>query len=204
MSYTSTSDFLALLRNTPGGERLMSMPGLDYVVAALARANMFRLWVGQTAPVANQATTVWLNPAQPSWSAEGLVLLWDAVSGQFLPATPELWTSLLLGTTETYVFQSVTAGAAAVDADTTLLAIERAAPGSTLLTLPLIAGRRNKALQIVDFSSAVTAHLITLVPVEPAATIMRLANWTLYSTPAQLAGITLYPSTDLNAWVIAP
>lgn len=208
MSYTPASDFLALLRNTPGGERLLSMPGLDFTISALARAGLFRLWTGETPPLTNQTTTVWLKPAQPSWSAEGAVFLWDAVAGGFTGATPELWSTLLGsgsgGGGGAYVFQAVTTGGDTVGVDTTLLAIERVNPVSTLLTLPLIAARNGVPLHIVDFSSAVAAHLITLDPVEPSATIMRQSTWKVYSTPDQLGGITLFPSTDLNAWVIAP
>lgn len=73
----------------------MEMPGLDYLVAAMSRMGLFSLWVGQTPPVVNQATTVWLRPAQPSWSAEGVVLIWNAVSLQYEVATPDLWRTVL-------------------------------------------------------------------------------------------------------------
>ena len=62
MSYNPATDFIALLRLTAGGVRSEQMPGLDYVVAALARIGLFSLSVGQTAPTVNQATTVWLQP----------------------------------------------------------------------------------------------------------------------------------------------
>lgn len=202
MSYAPTIDFLALLRQTAGGVRDARMPGLDYILAALARAGMFQLWTGQTAPTVNQSTTAWLLPSLPSWVAEGTVLLWNVLTNAYEPATPALWNALLLGNSG-YVFQSVAAGAGAVAAPTSMLAIQRAAPAATALTLPSIASRGGRALQIVDFSTGVVNHVITVNPAA-GATIMQLGAWALLSTADQLAGITLYPSSDLNAWVIAP
>jgi hypothetical protein len=95
VSYNFTTDFLALLRTTPGGQRSEQMPGLDYVVAALARAGLINLVVSQSAPTANQATTVWFQPAVPSWSAEGVLFLWNAAAVAFQPATPVLWAAYL-------------------------------------------------------------------------------------------------------------
>ena len=79
MSYNPATDFIALLRLTGGGVRSERMPGLDYVVAALARIGLFSLSVGQTAPTVNQATTVWLQPSQPSWLAEGTFYIWNSI-----------------------------------------------------------------------------------------------------------------------------
>jgi hypothetical protein len=95
MSYSSTTDFLALSRLlASGGVRAERMPGLDYIVAALARAGFFNLVVSATAPVTNQSTTAWFKPAVPSWSFEGVLSLWNADDGQFEPATPMLWAEL--------------------------------------------------------------------------------------------------------------
>lgn len=202
MSYSAITDFIGLLRQTSGGVRAVRMPGLDYLVAGLARANMFLLWTGSTAPITNQAITVWFLPASPSTVAEGAVFLWNAATATYLPATPALWAALFGGSSGA-VFQGVTTGAAAVGAATTLLGIERANPATTVLTLPSVAVHSGKALQIVDWSSAVANHAITLTP-NGAETIMRLPSFELLSTPDQLAGATLYPSIDLNGWVIAP
>lgn len=95
MSYTPSTDFLGLLRQTSGGVRTESMPGLDYIMAALARAGLFHLSVGLTAPATNQANTVWFQPLTQPWSGEGSVFLWDATAGQYSPATPALWRVLL-------------------------------------------------------------------------------------------------------------
>lgn len=204
MSYNSSTDFIALLRRTSNGVRLLEMPGLDYVIAGMSRAGMFRLWSGQMPPLTNAASTVWLKTALPSWSAEASVMLWNAETELFEPATPELWAAVLLQGSKDYVFQAVASGADNVDDDTTLLAIERSNPATTVLTLPLIGVRKNRKLQIVDFSDAVTDHVITLNPSGVGTTIMRRASWQMYSTADQLSGLTLQPSIDLNAWVVAP
>lgn len=97
MSYTATTDFLELLRQTPGGVRALRMPGMDYVVAALARAELFSVQIGPTAPVTNQSTTVWFKPAPAgSWVQEGAVFLYNVGTGEYEPASPVLWSSLLL------------------------------------------------------------------------------------------------------------
>jgi hypothetical protein len=202
MSYSPITDFIALLRQTSGGVRTERMPGLDYLVAGLARAEMFSIWVGSAAPVANQATTIWFLPASPSWVAEGAVFLWNASTQSYQPATPALWNALFIGTTLATVFQSIAVGAGAINPSTTLLAIERANPGATALTLPAVA-TRTRALQIVDWSSAVVNHAITLTPAA-GETVMRLTSFELLSTPDQLSGVTLKPSTDLIGWVVAP
>lgn len=202
MSYNPLTDFLGLLRQTAlGPVELERMPGMDYVLAAMARAGIITLSIGQTAPVVNQATTVWLQPALPSWTAEGDVFIWNPATATYELATPALWDLLLTGSP--YAFQSAPVASNVVGDTTSLLAIQRAAPAVTTLILPTIASRASKPLQIVDWSTAVTNHAITLTPAG-GASIMRLASWNLLSTADQLAGITLYPSADLNGWVIAP
>ena len=203
MSYNPLTDFLGVVRRLPSGAVDCSMPGLDFVIDALARSGMITLSVGQTAPIVNQPTTAWLKPAEPSWTAEGMVYLWNVLTGEYEPATPALWTALLTISLTGYVFQSVTKASDAVAALTSMVAVQRTSPGATTLRLPTVISRAGKALQIVDWSSGVANHTLTL---EPAGsnTIMRLPSWSLLSTPDQLAGITLYPSPDLNGWVIAP
>ena len=200
MSYSPTTDFLALARLTSGGVRSERMPGLDYVVTALARAGLFLLSVGQTAPTTNQAATVWLRPSVPSWVAEGTVFIFNTSTAEYEIATPALWSALLTGGSS---FQSIAAATGTVAAATTLFAIQRAAPAATAVLLPSIASRNGRLLKIVDFSTGVTNHTITLTTPD-GSTIMQNASWQLLSTAAQLAGITLQPSPDLNAWIIAP
>lgn len=203
MSYAPPVDFLALLRQVSSGVELARMPSLDFAVAALARANLFRLWVGQSAPISSQANTVWLRPALPSWTAEGVVFLWDADTAAYAAATPALWARLLFAASSSYVFQSVRLISGVVDNVTTMLAVERASPATTLLTLPALASRGPDALSIVDWSTSIVSHVITLITPD-GATVMQSAAWNLYSTPNQLSSVTLRPVIELNGWVIAP
>lgn len=95
MSYQPTTDFIALLRQTAGGVRTERMPGLDFVVPALARAGLITLFVGQSAPVVNQASTVWFQPAPSSWVSEGVIFLWNSITVRYEAATPTLWSFLI-------------------------------------------------------------------------------------------------------------
>lgn len=203
MSYSPLTDFLALLRQDGSSVDVARMPGLDYVVSALARAGLCSLSVGQTAPTSNQPATVWLKPSEPSWTAEGNVFLWNAFTSAYELATPTLWTALLTLSLSGYLFQSAANASNAVNALTSLVAVQRAAPTATTLRLPTVLSRGGKALQIVDWSTGLVNHIVTLVPAA-GNTIMRLTSWQLLSTVDQAAGVTLYPATDLNGWVIAP
>jgi hypothetical protein len=205
MSYAPTIDFLALLRTTAAGVTNARVPGLDYVVAALVRAGMFQLSVSQTAPIVNQSTTAWLKPALPSWTAEGVLFLWNVRTLKYEIATPALWTALLGAIASGYSFQLATAAANTILAGTSLLAVQRAGPVTTSLVLPNLAAQwiSTRRLQIVDFSTAVTGHTITLTTAD-GATIMQKTSWGLFSSADQLAGVMLQPTPDLNSWIIAP
>src|ERR1700730_5429546 len=95
MSYNPSTDFIGLLRLVGSGVRSERMPGLDYVVAALAPAGVLNLSVGRAEPPTSQVNTAWLRTAIPSWTAEGTLWLWSSVSGSYQPATPALWIALL-------------------------------------------------------------------------------------------------------------
>lgn len=95
MVYNPATDFLGLWRNIAGQVSKMEMPGLDYVIDALARAGVIALSVSATAPVVNQATTAWLRAAVPSYSAEGTLFLWDPVAAVYVAATPALFFKML-------------------------------------------------------------------------------------------------------------
>jgi len=204
MSYSPTTDFLALLRQTAAGVNFERMPGLDFVLAALARAGMFSVSVGQTAPIVNQSSTAWLRAASPSWTAEGILYLWNAATVQYEVATPALWTALI-ASGGSYAFQLVSVAAGVVNSGVSLLAVQRSAPVTTSLMLPNLVSQwsTGRRLQVVDFSTAVARHVITLT-VPDTATIMQRASWQLVSTTDQLTGVTLQPSPELNAWIIAP
>lgn len=205
MSYNPSTDFPALVRQTSGGARLLEMPGLDFVVQALARAGLCTVSVGATMPTTNQATTLWFRPSSPSWVAEGTVFLWNAATATYQVATPLLWQAFLGNTiTGTYQFFSAPASSNIIPAGTTLAAIQRAAPATTSMTLPILANQFSsgaKPIQIADFSSSVANHVITIVTPD-GATIMRQSTLELVSTAVELANVTLQPSPDLNAWVI--
>lgn len=206
MSYNPATDFLALLRFS-SDVRSGRMPGLDWLVSALNRMGLFTLFVGQTAPTTNQAATVWIQPALPSWTAEGTVWLWNAalVTPAYEAASPALWVAFLAAINSGYSFQSVTGAAATIAPGTTLVAVQRAAPVTTTLTLPGLGAQwatGKPSLRIIDFSTAVANHTIAL-NLADGSTIMRQAAWSLLSTADSLAGINLYASPDLNSWVIA-
>lgn len=95
MVFDPTKDFLGLWRNNAGQVSKLEMPGLDYVVATLARGGLITLSVSATPPVVSQPTTAWLQAAVPSYSAEGVLRLWDAPSGAYAAATPALLLRML-------------------------------------------------------------------------------------------------------------
>lgn len=95
MVYNPATDFLGLWRNIAGQVSKTEMPGLDYTVAALARAGLITLSVSATAPVVNQSVTAWLRAAVPSYSAEGTLFLWDPAAAAYAAATPALLYKML-------------------------------------------------------------------------------------------------------------
>lgn len=205
MSYSPTTDFLGLLRQTSGGMRTLDMPGLDFIVAGLARAGLIKLSIGLTPPIASQPTTAWFKPASPSWSAEGVLYLWNGVTAEYEVATPALWASFILPLAVGYSFQLVQSSVATIQTGATILAVQRVGPATTTLTLPNLNAQwqSGRKLQVVDFSTSVTHHVIALVTPD-GSTIMQRSSWSLLSTPDQLSGIMLTPCPDLNSWIIAP
>lgn len=203
MSYNPATDFMGLLRLVGSGVRSERMPGLDYVVAALARAGMFALSVGQTAPTANQSSTFWFQPAIPSWVAEGTLYIWNPVAGAYQVATPALWQTFLSPAGS--VFQSLAAANNIINPGVSLAAVQRAAPANTAVTLPTITAQflTQKDIVLVDFSTGVANHAIALSTPD-GATIMQQVGWQLLSTAAYLARVRLRPSPDLNSWVLIP
>lgn len=95
MVFNPATDFVGLWRNIAGQVSKLEMPGLDYVAAAFARAGFITLSVSATAPVVSQPTTAWLRAAVPSYSAEGTLFLWDAVTNTYVAATPALFLKML-------------------------------------------------------------------------------------------------------------
>lgn len=162
MSYTPSRDFTALLRQTDNGARLESMPGLDYVVAALARAGMFLLSIGQTAPTVDQAITAWFKPAVPSWAAEGALFLWNPLTSEYEFATPELWSILLAsGVVPVQVTQDVAvAGPTAIVNNAGIVRVMNVG-APVALVLPLASGKIGNVL-ISDWLNAAGTNNITI------------------------------------------
>jgi hypothetical protein len=205
MSYNYATDFIGLLRLVGSSVRSERMPGLDYVVAALSRAGLFAVSVGQAAPTVNQASTLWFQPAIPSWGAEGTVWLWNAAVPGYQVATPALWSALLSGAVLGYSFQSLPNANNVIGNAVSLAAVQRVAPAATNVVLPNLAlyHATGLKLQVVDFSTGVVNHIITLTTSD-GATIMQRNSWQLGSNAAQLSGVMLTASPDLDSWIIAP
>jgi len=97
----------------------------------------------------------------------------------------------------------ITGATGTVTAGVSSAAVQRAAPSATNIQLPSVADQDGQPLHIFDWSTSVTDHEITLTP-SGTETIMLAASWAVYSNAAQLGSITLYPSTNLQGWYIAP
>ncbi|WP_207231110.1 hypothetical protein [Bradyrhizobium sp. Leo121] len=137
-----------------------------------------------------------LSQASQFDPANSLFAIWNKFTGEWNTISPASFSS---GS-----FQSITGASDTIDDGTSLAAIQRTSPTATALTLPLLANQAGKALVIVDWSSAVTDHTITITPSGSGTTIMQQANWTIHSSADQLAAVILYPSIELNGWAIAP
>jgi hypothetical protein len=93
MSYTRATDFVGLMRAVTGGVQKAEMPGLDFLISGLSASGLVNVSISATAPVANQATTMWFQPATPSYSAEGVLYLWNGAA--YVAATPALFNDYL-------------------------------------------------------------------------------------------------------------
>jgi hypothetical protein len=181
MAYASNTDALALIRQTAGGARVASMPGVDWLLAAFARIGLVTLWVDpDSAPsTGNVATTVWLKTSSTSWATEGAVYLWDGDVTAFVAATPELWSRLLASTFA--VAREVDLGASKVltSADAGLLFTNRASPVIEF-TLPVASTVDGDVYEFLTTQSG-------LLTVKLAAGDTQL-NWGGDSTTINIAG----------------
>lgn len=96
MSYTPNTDYVALWRNQSGGAAKAEMPSLDFIVAALGRAGLITVVTNSMPPTSGQPTTMWFQPANPTYAAEGILYLWDATAGTYKQATPTLFAKYLV------------------------------------------------------------------------------------------------------------
>lgn len=95
MSYNHITDFIGLWRRITGGVEKAMMPGLDWWVAAMARAGLINVVVSGTPPTGNEDQTAWFKPANPTYQAEGELFLWDNEQQGYFPATPGLFFKML-------------------------------------------------------------------------------------------------------------
>ncbi len=161
MSYDPNNDFLALLRQMNGGVRTERMPGLDYVVAALARAGLIMRAGSQTAPTVNTVRTVWFKPSVPSYTYEGVIFLWNASNNEYELATPALWAALFVVSNATNIVQDITTiGPVAVQINAGVVRVQNVgAPVS--LVMPLSANMLTSVL-ISDWANHAGANPITI------------------------------------------
>lgn len=162
MSYAPATDFIGLLRQTSGGARVERMPGLDYVVAALARAGMFQLSVSDTPPVANQSVTAWFRPAVPSWASEGTLYLWEADTAQYVPASSMLWSELFITTAAATNIQMIkTPGPVNVNGTANVVLVNQTVSAPITLVMPLASAKIGDVL-ISDWKGDAGNNTITI------------------------------------------
>lgn len=160
MAYNPVTDFLALLRQTSNGSRVARVPGLDYVLAAMARAGMFFLATGTVEPTTNQPATVWLKPfPQGSYLAESTVFLWNAIEAAFEPATPQLWAALLAQ----QIVQEITATGSpvAILENAGVVKVNQVVSAPITLTLPESTVKVGSVL-VSDYKGVSGANMITI------------------------------------------
>lgn len=138
-----------------------------------------------------------VNGISSDLSAASYVLVWNSTTGVF-----SLALAGSLSGNPGQVQQIITASDT-VQIGSGLVAVNRTAPTATAIALPSIYEWGSAELPIIDWSTSVTEHTITLTP-DGSETIMRAASWDLVSNAAQLSSITLRRSIELNGWYIAP
>lgn len=203
MPYSPTADFLGLMRQQVDGVSLERMPGLDYVVAALARAGLIKVFIGQSAPMTNRPVTAWFKPALPSWTAEGTLFLWDANAGAYALATPLLWTSLLLAvahlppapsTIVTHAMSPYTP----LSSDT-YLSVDATGGAVEISLLQSVA--QTSELSIKDDTGSAPVHSITVRP-HSGETVDNYTNLAPLILVSAYDGVRLRPR--INGYSIAP
>jgi hypothetical protein len=96
----------------------------------------------------------------------------------------------------------VTGSSAVVAATTSVVVIQRASPATTGLTLGAVSARLGLPLLIVDLSTSVTSHVITVTP-NGSEKIALQSTLVLTSTASQLAHAQINPSVDVSGWYVA-
>lgn len=193
MAYNPATDFLGLLRSTGGGVRSARMPGLDFIIEGLIRAGLVSVFVGQSPPIVNQSTTVWFQPAVPSFNGEGRVNLFNASLGVYQPATPALWALLLRPANLSPVTKILTAAGPYAALPTDEVLIVKQAVGAAF-TVNVDWSQRARPLRVVDGKGDASAHPITITPAA-GQTQLALVNFS-YVIDGNGGSITLTPLPD--------
>lgn len=175
MSYTPTTDFLALLRLTSGGVRTERMSGLDWLVSAMARAGLFLISVSDTAPLSNQTTTAWFRPASPSWALEGALFLWNATTIQYEPATPTLFAALLTAVSPKVIQDVAVAGPTNVQTNASILRVMNVGAPVTLV-MPLASLKTADCL-LTDWANHAGTNPITINLTAPDTFPNGVTSW---------------------------
>jgi len=197
MSYAPTTDFVSLLRLvSSGGVRVERMPGLDFVVIALARAGFFDLSVSDTAPTTSQTTTAWFRPAKPSWAAEGVLYLWDADSLSYQPATTMLWSELLITSKATTNTQMIkTPGPVTIGATIDHVLVNQTVSAPITLILPLASTKPNEVL-VCDWKG--DAGLGNTISIQTTGTDIFPGAITTWQIAANTGSVLFHPITGLG------
>lgn len=178
MAYNPVTDFMALLRQTSAGARMARVPGLDYVLAAMARAGMFSLTVGQVEPTTNQGTTVWLRPVAQSSAAESTVFLWNAATAEYEAATPALWAALLTSTVPSDIQDVAVAGPVTILDHSDIVRVMNVGAPVALVLPPWI--EKIGAVLITDWLNLAGTNNITITLEDPADRFPNgLTTWVL-------------------------
>lgn len=83
----------------------------------------------------------------------------------------------------------------------TFLTIRRTTPTLTTINLPALASRTGLECAFVDWSTISSDHEIKFVPYS-GETVMKDANYSVWSNSSSRARGFIYPAPDLSSWVV--
>jgi hypothetical protein len=153
MAFSSANDFFAMFRtNTSGGVDTLRMPIIDAMLQTLADNGLINVSAGTTAPVTNQATTIWLNTQVPSYNGPSSVLLWNAATSAYVPATPALFAALLNAALGASQILEINDANAAMNANNLVANYDTLTASRTIVLPALSAAQAGVDYVISDFS----------------------------------------------------
>lgn len=113
--------------------------------------------------------------------------------------TRSITTRDMLGQKEPVIVSGASASIAAME---NFAVVQRSAPTATALALPAVTAQDGIPMSLADWSTGIVSeHAITITP-DGTEKIMGQASLTIYSTPSQMASVTLRPSTTPAGWSI--